>query len=423
MASMSARHAFLIVGKDMRRRMRSPVALLCYIAIPIMLTLVVGLVFGRKGETDLPRIKVLLVDRDKGFASNFFKQGMKQGKLAEMIDLVEVEPARGRELMDKGAASALVEIPEGFSAKLLERRGAESVFLKNPSETFLPVIAEELTSTMAVIMDDAVRLFGAPIDSVRAMLTAGKWPAGGRLTTLLEGARSRVALISPYLGDSLISMKAETVSAEPGKSPAAAANIFAFIMPGSIVIGLLFIGEITMRDILRERRAGTLDRIFTSPVGPRTVLAGKMISAFAITFVACLILVVVGAVGFRIEWGNPAALWTLLVGSILMCVGIMALAYGLVKSDRAADAALPVIIIVICIFGGAMIPFESMGAAMQRLAPASPAFWIIDGVKAITIRHEGFGGIARHLAYVFGLGLATTAAGAALLGAKLRGRR
>ena len=406
----------------MKRRTRSPVTLLCYIAIPVMLTLIVGLVFGRQGEMKLPRIKVLLVDRDKGMASNFLKQGMKQGKLAEMIDLVEVEPARGRGLMEKGKASALVEIPEGFTSRLLDRRGAEIVFLKNPSESFLPIVAEELVGTMAVIMDDAVRIFGAPIDSVRAMFKAGEWPRGAELAALLGSARSRIALIKPYLSDSLLSMRAETVSAEPGKRPAEKFNIFALIMPGSIMIGLLFIGEITMRDILRERRAGTLERIFTSPLGPGTVLAGKMLSAFAITFVSCALLLAVGAFGFGIKWGNPAPLLAHLIGSILMCIGIMALVFGGVKSDRAADAMTPVIIIVICIVGGAMIPYESMGAAMQRFAPASPAFWVIDGFKAIAVRHEGFGGIAWDLAYVFGVGAVTTAAGAALLGAKIRGR-
>jgi ABC-2 type transport system permease protein len=419
---MSTRHVLLIVGKDMKRRMRSPVTFLCYIAIPIVLTLVVGLVFGRQGEVKLPRIKVLLVDRDKNMASNFFKQGMKQGKLADMIDLVEIEPARGRALMEKGKASALIEIPEGFTSKLLDRRGVEIALLKNPSETFLPIVTEELTGTMAVIMDDAVRIFGSPIDSVRAMFNAGKWPRGSELTVLLESARSRIALIRPYLSDTLISMRSETVSAEPVKRPAAKFNIFTFIMPGSIMIGLLFISEITMRDILRERRAGTLQRIFTSPLGPWTVLAGKMVSAFAITFVACLFLLAVGAFGFGVKWGSPAPLFVHLIGSILMCVGIMALVFGAVKSDRAADAILPVIIIVICIVGGAMVPYESMGAAMQRFARASPAFWVIDGFKAIAIRGEGFGGIARYLAYIFGVGAVTTAAGAALLGTKLKGR-
>ena len=59
------------------------------------------------------------------------------------------------------------------------------------------------------------------------------------------------------------------------------------------------------------------------------------------------------------------------VGSILMCVGIMAFLYGFIRSERVADAMLPVVIIVICVFGGAMFPYEIMGPAMQKAATSS----------------------------------------------------
>jgi len=416
------RYVFLIVMKDMKRRLRSPAALLCNLAIPIVLTLIVGLVFGREGEVKLPRIKVLLVDEDKGLASNFFKQGMKQGKLAEMIELVEVEKAAGLKLMEKGKASALIELPSGFTAKVLDRTPAEVVLLKNPSETFLPLIVEEITETMAVLMNGTLGIFEVPIGRLRAMFDAKAWPSGGELTALLENAKGGIALVKPYLTDTLIAMKTTTVSAEPQEKSPAKFNFFALIMPGSIMIGLLFISEITMRDILRERRAGTLARIFTGPVEAGTVLAGKIVSAFAITAASCVLLLAIGRLGFGIRWGNPAALAAHLSGSILMCIGIMALIYGAIKSDRVADAVLPVVIIVICILGGAMFPTEIMGATMRRFAPASPAFWVIDGIKKVAVGGAGFGGIARNLAYVYGVGAATMVAGAALLGAKVRGR-
>jgi ABC-2 type transport system permease protein len=415
------RIAFLILEKDVRRRLRSPAALLCNLAIPIVLTLIVGVVFGRGGDVSLPRIKVLLVDEDKSFAANFFKQGMKQGKLAELVDLVEVDRAAGHALMEKGKASALIEIPAGFTETVLDGKPAAIVLLKNPSEQFLPLIVEEITETMAVMMNAALRIFGDPLERLRSMFRASAWPSGGELTSLVESAKSGVALVRPYIADSLLSIRT-TVSAEPKKPSAGKMNIFAFIMPGSIMIGLLFISEITMRDILRERRAGTLERILAGPVDTGTVLAGKVLSAFAITFVSCLLLLAIGRLGFGIQWGSPGPLFVHLVGSILMCVGIMALIYGAIKSDRVADAMLPVVIIVICILGGAMFPYEVMGRTMQRFAPVSPAFWVIDGIKKVTVGRAGFAAIAQHLAYVYGVGAATTLLGAVLLGAKVRRR-
>jgi ABC-2 type transport system permease protein len=412
---------FLIVRNDMKRRLRSPVSVICMFLIPLGLTLLVGLVFGRHGKVELSHIKVLVADSDKGFAATFLKQGMKQGKLAELIDLVEVDPAEGRSLMDRGKASALIEIPKGFTTNILDRKPAELALVKNPQEAFLPIIAEEITKTMAVMIDGTARIFEKPIGEARGMLTAGRWPEAAELSGLLAGAKPRIELVKGYLADSLISLRSETVS-EPAEKSNETFNLFAFIMPGSILIGLLFISEITMRDILREREAGTLARIFAGPVRSGHVVAGKMLSSFAITFVACALLIAIGRLGFGIAWGSPVKLLVHVVGSILMCVGIMAFLFGFIRSERVADAMLPVVIIVLCVFGGAMIPYESMGPEMQKAAAFSPAFWVIDGLKRISIEKTGWGGIALHLAIAYGLGALTSAAGAAKLRGKLAGK-
>ena len=414
--------ALLIVRNDMKRRLRSPVSVICMLLIPLGLTLLVGLVFGRHGKVELSHIKVLLADNDRGIAANFLKQGMKQGKLAELIDIAEVDSAEGRSLMDRGKASALIEIPAGFTTRILDGKPAELALVKNPQEAFLPLIVEEITKTMAVMIDGTARVFEKPIGEARGMLTAGRWPRASELSGLLAEAKPRIALIRGYLADTLVSLRSETVS-EPAETADESFNFFALIMPGSMLIGLLFISEITMRDVLRERETGTLSRIFAGPVRSTGVIAGKMLSAFAITLIACALLIVIGRLGFGIAWGSPLKLFVHVFGSILMCVGIMAFLYGFIRSERAADAMLPVIIIVICVFGGAMFPYEIMGPAMQKAAKLSPAFWVIDGLKRISIERAGWSGIAPHLAIVYGIALITSAAGAAGLRARLGGGR
>jgi ABC-2 type transport system permease protein len=411
----------LIVRNDLRRRLRNPVSLICMLFIPIGLTLVVGLVFGGRGEVTISHIKVLIVDNDKGVASNFLKQGMKQGKLAELVDVVEVDSVAGRSLMDKGKASALVEIPRGFTADILDRKPVALGLVKNPRETYLPVIVEELTGTMAVMLEGTVRIFEKPIADARKLFTSGRWPTGEDMSGLLASARPRIALVKGYIADSLVSLKSQTRSA-PGEKPKEKFNIFAFVMPGSILIGLLFISEITMQDIVHERETGTLARIAASPVGGDQVVAGKIVSSFGITFLSCVLLVVIGRLGFHIAWGPPLELAAHIVGSILMCVGLMAFLYGFIRSERAAQALLPVFIIIMCIFGGAMFPYETMGPAMQKAAHFSPAFWVIDGLKRISIDKSGWSGISRHLAIVYGAGIITSVVGAARLRGKLSAR-
>jgi ABC-2 type transport system permease protein len=413
--------AFLIVRNDMKRRLRSPVSIICMLLIPIGITLLVGLVFGRQGTVELAHIKVLVADADGGFAAKFLTQGMKEGRLAELIDLVEVDPAEGRALMDRGKASALIEIPAGFTARFLDGTPAEISLVKNPAEEFLPVIVEEITETMAVVMDGARRVFAGPLAEARGMLAGDRWPTGGEVSELLGEAKPRIALVRGYLADSLVSLVSETVSA-PGAKRERGLSLFAVIMPGTILIGLLFISEITMRDLLREREAGTLARILTGPPGSAQVIGGKMLSSFAVTLVSCTLLILIGRLAFGIAWGSPLQLAAHVAGSILMCVGIMTFVYGFVRSQRAADALLPVLIIVICMFGGAMFPYEAMSASMQAAARCSPAFWAIDGLKRLASGTAGWRALSPDLAVVYGIGAVTAAAGALGLRARLGGR-
>ncbi len=62
------RRVLLILGNDIRRHLKSPLVIVIFIAIPLFMTGIIGLVFGpRTEDSQLPAIPMLLVDNDKGF--------------------------------------------------------------------------------------------------------------------------------------------------------------------------------------------------------------------------------------------------------------------------------------------------------------------------------------------------------------------
>jgi ABC-2 type transport system permease protein len=415
------RQILLIVNKDLRRRLRSPLAVISMMFIPILITLIIGLVFGSSGDVELPRIRVLLVDNDDGFFSHFLRQGLQQGQLSEMMEIVEVKEDEGRSMMEKGKASALLEIPENFSAELLDSKPVELRLTKNPAESFLPTIVEEVVETSALMLDSGVRVFAEPIDRVQALFEDEGWPSGSSIEGLLESARERVMLVRGYLADSLISLKTEEAAPaiEEEEEPEGF-NIFAFVLPGSLLIGLLFISQIALRDIVREKEYGTLARLFTAPLEIGHVVAGKILSAFAITGVSCILLVLIGRFGFGISLGRPLPLIVHLIGSILMCTGVLTLLYGFIRSDRAADAVLPVVILVMCLLGGSMIPIEQMGESLQGIGRFSPVFWAVDGLKRVFLADAGLTDISLHLGILYGLAVLTVVPGSLLLRSRVK---
>ncbi|UCF05488.1 MAG: ABC transporter permease [bacterium] len=413
------RYILLLLSNDVRRRLRSPLAVILMMCIPLVITLIIGLVFGRSGTVELPRIKVLLLDKDQGFFGDFLASGMQQGELAEMIELVPVEEAVGLEMMQKGKASAMIEIPEGFTNDLLDHKQVELRITKNPSEAFLPMIAEEVTRTMALILDGGMRIFAGPVGQIRSILEDGRWPTGMDLQGMLDGARDRLLLVNDYISDSLITYRTEVVSEEE-KEEEAGFNVFAYVLPGSMLIGLLFISEIAMRDLLREGRTGTLARLFTTPVEGEHIVTAKILSTFVITAAASVVLLLIGRFGFGIALGRPAPLILQLVGTILMCTGVITFFYGFLRSERAADAVLSVVIIIMCLFGGSMVPIEQMGRTMLRVGRFSPVFWAINGFKRILVEDMGLREIVPNLIVLYSLGIVTILAGAILLKRRVR---
>jgi len=413
-----------ILANDIRRRLKNPLSVILMLLIPVSMTLIIGVVFGPEGDVDMPKIKVLLVDNDGGFFGGFLKQGMRQGELGDMLDITEVTAAEGEKMMSSGKASALIEIPEGFTSNVLDGLPAEIRLVKNPSETFLPIVVEEITKTMAVLLDGGTRIFNAPMSKMRSIVDQESWPEASEMEEVMGGAKNGVILAYGYIADSLITFTDE-VAALPDSVAAVDDpvvgdfNIFAYVMPGSMMIGLLFIVELVLRDLLRERKEGTLRRMLAAPVTTGQAVAGKVGAAFAITMISCLVLLAVSGLGFGVDLGDPLALFLHTVATIAMCTGIMTFLYGAISSERAADAVMSVVIIAMALFGGSMVPIEQMPQALQAAGRFSPVFWAADGMKQIFILDAGVSDISVHLVILFLLGVCTIIPGALLIRARL----
>ncbi len=408
----------IILANDLRRRLRSPFAVVIMMLMPLVLTLIVGIVFGRSGSVELPKIRVLLVDRDSGFMSNLLRQGLQQDRFAEMIDLVIVDGEEGYSMMREGKASALVEVPENFTGDVLDRHPTVIRVVKNPAESFLPMIVEEVVETMVLTIDRGSRIFAEPIKSVRVLLEGDRWPTGGDIEDVLNTSRTRAILVRGYLSDSLVTLETETLAPEGERT--GGINLFAFVLPGSLMLGLMFISEIVLRDIVREKQTGTLARLFTTPVEAGEIIAGKIISTFLITAIACILLLVIGRFGFKIMIKDYLALALHLVASVFMCTGVITFFYGFIRSERAADAILSVAIVVMGLFGGSMVPLEQMSGTLQAAGRFSPVYWAIDGFKKILVFDAGLADIRLNLVVLLVIAVMTTATGAFMLRGRMQ---
>ena len=219
-----------LIRKDLLRRAKSPVGTLVLMAIPLAVSLLFGLVFSPSGQQPVPRFTLLLVDLDRSLASQFVKSAFSQGGLAKLIELREVAPAEGARLMADGKATALLEVPKGFGDDLLDGKAVTLRLLKNPSERFLPDVAQKVAETLALVLGYGSRALADPLREIRSMDSGGAFPDEASWLAVARLFRDRLSKVGKYALPPVIELVAEDM--KPEGPPAPAVNYFALFLPG-----------------------------------------------------------------------------------------------------------------------------------------------------------------------------------------------
>ena len=377
----------LIIKNDIKRRLRAPLATVLFLVIPFAMTALIGMIFdpGAGGETKLPPIKVLLVDKDKNLASKFFIGAFDQPQMKDMFQATTVSEAEGEKLMKKGKASAMLIIPENFSLDLADQKPSRLVVVRNPAEEFLPTIVEEFANTMAIGFSGLAQVFADELKIVKMVGNSSLEKISiAELTPFLEMSRIKIMALKKYLSPLLIGLKTSTIT-KPGQAakPPKGFNIFAFILPGMLIMFLLFIIEAFMREIQNERADGKIRRMMFSPLTTRELILARIFSGWLLGVLICSLAMAMGALIFRIDWGNYFWLFLLVAVACFWCAAFFGMLNAFFKNKNQAGAFASPIILVSAAFGGSMLPLEQIPQGMRWLAKFTVNNWFITGCRQI----------------------------------------
>lgn len=378
------RRILLIFKNDVKRRVKSPYAVLVLLLIPVVMTGIIGAIFAPSGgENKLPKIKVLVVDKDKNIGSKVLLGAFDSPRLKEMFQVTIVDETEGKKLISKGKASALIVIPEKFSDRLIKMEKSEFPVIKNPSEQFLPNVVEEFMVTSSVIISGVVQVFETEIKAIDALTDIPTEQISiAAMTPFLEQGKEKIVTLEKFLSPLLIQLKEETTGKEE-KEKGPALNIFSFILPGMSIMFLLFIIEIFIRDILTEREDGKFQRMMFSPVRSMEYIFARIISGWVMGIAVCLVIVLVGILLFNIDWGNYLYLFIFVTVTNFWIASFFALLNSFFKNRRQSGAFTAPIILVFSVFGGSVIPADQLPAAFRMVSYITPNRWFIKGVEHI----------------------------------------
>jgi ABC-type multidrug transport system permease subunit len=367
--------AFIIAWHHLARIARSPGLILILLAIPVTLA---GIEYAAFGPTvasgKLPPIKVLVLDEDKTLASALVPQMFTGG--GPMKDMFETSPvadrAAARDLFQKNDASALVVVPKGFQEALLAGNRAELQFAPNPLQTYSPGVASAVLEMTTMIGNgllgqaagplrriNAVRAAGQPLtaDDVAA-ISRGFFEAGQRLNGLNAVTNLKVTTIRPT-GE----------KQGPDASPKA---FFAFIFPGLVIFGVMFISQSLALRLMRDRVRGVERRLAMTPISPAARIAGSFLFMASGLIAILALLLAVGAVVFRIEPRNPPALLALAAGFAVFASALHLTIIAIARNERSASFIGSGLVMLLSLLGGTFFPAESMPPFLRAVAFVTP---------------------------------------------------
>jgi ABC-2 type transport system permease protein len=318
------------------------------IYLALGLPLVMVLLFGYAVTFDVDGVSIAFLDQDRSSASRKLVEAFRASNAfsveGELRDIEEVEP-----LFRRGRIKGALIISADFSRQLL--RGQEA--------------------TVQLLLDGT--------NGTSTQIAIG----------YADGIGQRQLLAELRQAGLLGSMPLE-VRVRPWYNPGMRSAIF--VVPGlvAIVVGILAV-LLSALTISREWERGSMEQLFTTPVGRLTVVLGKLLPYVLLGVMQLLLVLTIGAWLFDIPLkGSFFILFFFSIPFLICVLGHGLLISTIAKNQQVAtqagavSALLPAILL-----SGFLFPIENMPLLLRLISYAVPARYMIASLRGILL--QGFG--------------------------------
>ena len=348
------------------------------IALPILLF---ALMYGALSSESDVFTPASVVDLDGGPHARELVDRLDSLASLEVEERTEADAAAA---LDRSAILFAVVIPAGFSEALEAGEPAPLVFRQrgNGGDTgqIVAAIVRGIARDMA--MESRVR-----VQTQRALAGSGVSPdrieseIGSQLETLRAKPPVVVEVLRP--GNRL-----REWMDEEGKS---GDDLFSRLLPGLIVMFVMFSVTLAAQALVEDRRTGTLERLMTTRLGVNQLFAGKLLSGVMRAMFQTVVMLSLAFVVFRP--GGPLAYVELLAFALLAAAAFtsVSLVIGAVARNRnqAAWAAVFFTLLMV-VFSGTFFQITE-GTLMHSISRATINAYAIDAMQNILGKGEHLG--------------------------------
>ncbi|MBI5383410.1 MAG: ABC transporter permease [Verrucomicrobia bacterium] len=377
----------VLLAKDLRRAWRNPVPYLIFLAVPLVITALLGFAFGGSPEKALGRIRFAVVDEDESLLTQLLRGAANQGEGAHHLEPVFLPRAEALHQVTNNQLSAALIIPKNFTRDyLLGGKAVKLELVKNPAQSFHPAILEELAGALVTGLNALARSFRAELDAWRAVLEQTNAPRSLAVAIEVGRTGAKIESVANLLFPPAISYTiTRTNAADPGDGPAGKRadapsqgrapkwNLFAYLLPGLAAMFLLFLADVALRDFYREVAARTFERFCSLPQRVFTFVASKVLFSLAMLMICGVILFGGGALLFQIHWTRPLPLAVMVAAFGFFAGGFMAALTALAGGERRSEVINNLVVMLFTLASGCAFPAESLpGFLREHVTPWLP---------------------------------------------------
>ena len=373
-----------IAFKDILRSFRSTLAVVMMFVVPIMIPGIIyaafGGSFGGSGSgfnLSVTRVVVANLDRGEGQSAGALLTEFLQGK--DLQPLLETRVAGSetlaREQVNTKQADVAVIIPADFSQAALAGQGTSNITLyHDPTLTVGPLIVKQVLAQ-----------FADGFSGARIAMNVAEQQAGALDQAALQNVALKYAQWAQSYGQSQQSGQSPLmdIQAPPSKSANAGLGGVMLSMTGGMLIFFAFYtGAVMAQTILKEEDEGTLSRLFTTPTSRATILGGKFIAIFLMLIVQVFVLMLVGGLLFKLQWGDPATLAVAIVGLVACAAGFGLFLMSFIKNARQAGPIMGGVLSVLAMVGGLYSLFmPNLPPLLDKISLFTPQGWVMRSWK------------------------------------------
>lgn len=378
-----------LLAKDLRRAARNPLPWLIHLAMPLLITALIGLAFGRGAgdSTGLGRIRFALVDEDDSPLTQLLRGGLSQGEGGKYLEPVFLDRAAALAQLHDNQLSAVVVIPKGFTTDYLSGRGPVTLeLIKNPARSVHPAVLEELLGALVTGLNALARNLQSELPLWREVFTRGA--DYRQVADLIVRTGEKIETVRGYLDPPLITytkqVKPRERAAPDAARPGPGMNLFGYLLAGLATMFLLFQANVGINDLHGEFTGRTFERYHTLHQHLLPFLVSKGVFVVVMLLLCAAIMLGGGGLVFGIHWRHPLPVALLVIGFAAFGAGFAALFAALVPDARRADALSNLVAMALGLAGGCAFPPQSLPAFLrEHITPLLPSAWLADGIRQL----------------------------------------